>query len=301
MTQRVGVSTSQQRVDQLMMLSDRVYETIDQGDRAQHILSLGIHVAAQTLERSYGFRAGGEAAHGMFSSLLHTAKLPVDDSAYDVFPAYRAIVKQMRPAALGSVDIKLDDFTKQYGQVKRATMDRKGEFETDARHAVHLAALALPYAAQYHPELEQSKIALYSLVHDAPEAHAGDTPTLGISDDALKQKVVDEAAALERIKQAFHHSYPKLVRIIELYEALSDDEAKYVKTFDKLDPSFTHFDNEGAALHIIYADQAHPEEQFSIDSEQTEQRIVSYGGQFSELMRDRRTLLSLVEEVVQWK
>jgi 5'-deoxynucleotidase YfbR-like HD superfamily hydrolase len=280
--------SSQERTNHVLELSDRVYETIDQDSRDQRILSLGIHAAAQTLENSYGFRVGGDAAHSIIVGELRAGGLSVEDKVYDVYPTYRETVKNFGLIGLKHTDPALELFTKQYGAVERATFSRDGRPETDARHAVHLAALALPYAAEHYPDLEQSKIALYSLIHDAPEAYAGDVPTLGISDEALRKKEVAEALALETFRREFHSIYPKLVRVVENYENKADDEARYVKTFDKLDPKFTHIYTNGKRLIEHYGQKG--EHKFALDMEISSARIRAYGLEFDTVHEDREEL-----------
>ncbi len=280
-----SISSRKKRVDELIQLSDRVYDTIDHDDRAQHILSLGIHAAAQTLERTFGFRAGGDAAHSMLVSGLHNGRLTLNDPVYDNFRAYKKITRDLPLAALNSLDPQLDNFSKQYGKVERKTVTHTGEAEPNARHAVHLAALALPYAATYYSDLDQSKIALYTLIHDGPERYVGDVPTLGISEEALREKEKQEAYALELFRQEFHAIYPKLVQVVDQYEHRLDDEARFVKTFDKLDPHFVHLYTHGTILLDHYG--LHGEQQFIHDMDKESARIRQYGLEFHTVTDDR--------------
>jgi 5'-deoxynucleotidase YfbR-like HD superfamily hydrolase len=170
--------------------------------------------------------------------------------------------------------------------------------ETDARHATHLAALALPYASEFYPELDQAKIALYSLLHDIVEAYAGDVPSLNMSDAVMEAKERAEATAMRQVSSEFGACYPQFVRLIQDYEDLADDEARFVKTFDKLDPHFTHLNNNGITLRRDFHIQSARHLINVMNA--TAARMRSYAGDFPEVMADREELICRVADSTPW-
>lgn len=293
--------TSDMRVDQLIDLSDKIYPTLDQvvdGEaRARRIVRHGIQTVARALNTPDQYpHSAGDYYHALLLHELSNGGIRPSD--YAPWPQYQTVIAHLpQPILLSLFDTRLDTLACAYADVRRTTISLSGEDETDASHAIHLGALALPYAAQYHPELDQSKIALYTLIHDIVEAYAGDTPSLGMSKAVAAQKQADEAAALQRITVELSPRFPRFVDLIHAYENLGDDEAKFVKTFDKLDPSFTHFANRGLALRTHHG-LTSPDE-FWQGIEQTTQRIAPYAGAFPDL-DDRLTLIHRIAQVTAW-
>jgi|GEM_PF-1137336 5'-deoxynucleotidase YfbR-like HD superfamily hydrolase len=296
------IPTTEQRVDALMALSDRVYpvidQTVDNETRARHMLRLGINVVAQTLEDSFGIRHAGNVWHGLMVRELQAGGLSIHDPEYDAWPEYRRQVTKLSISRVApDYDPSLDVIAQKYADVRRATWAQDGTLETDASHVSHLGSLALPYAAQYYPELDPAKLALYYLVHDIPEYLNGDVASLGMSKAVEAQKDRDEAEAIEELRTTFGPSFPKLIQIIDNYEALVDDESKYIKTFDKLDPGFTHFSNNGYQLTSRYGLTSR-EAHHAIDAS-TIKRMERYNSEFPLVMEDRQELTHRVS-VATW-
>lgn len=138
-----------------------------------------------------------------------------------------------------------------FGLVTRATYHEDGVTkESDTTHTVMLGLIACAFAAA-HPELglDVGLVAQYALVHDLPEAYAGDTSTLRALDpDAAQAKEDRERAAAERIA-AETSALPWLATMIEVYEARQVPEARYVKAMDKVLPKLTHILNGGVSIH----------------------------------------------------
>lgn len=294
--------TTRNRVDHLVVLSNRVYDAIDipeaEGARARRILIVGINTIAHCLEKSYGYRLAGDEFHALLVRELEQGGIAPSDPVYDEWPSYRRIVADLPRVGLHDSDEELFKLASSYADVRRLTIARDGEYETDATHAVHLAALALPYAAELYPELDQAKIALYSLLHDIVEAYAGDVPTLGASDEMIRLKEIEERAALERIALEFSTRFPKLVACIHNYEHLRDDEARFVKSLDKIDPSFTHLANRGLALTRELGLRSADE--FLRQTNKTTVRISRYANDFPEVVADRIELLERVASATDW-
>lgn len=261
------VNTSPERVDHLIHQSSEVYDAIDpefdSEPRYRRMLRLGINAVAIALRE-------GETIDTVGARLI--------DLPYEL------------PAQTGPLDALADA----YADVHRATLDRDGNPESDARHAIHLLKLAVPYAQEYYPTLDTNKIAIYALIHDIIEAYAGDVASLGMSAEQETQKDADEAEALLTLHQEYGEAWPEFVALIESYEALADAEARFVKTIDKLDPSFTQFDNEGIQLTRFYD---LTKEAFLHAMKQTAKRMEAYAGNFPELVQDRQELAHRVADI----
>ncbi len=260
-------NTSIERVDQLILRSDAIYGAIDpefDGEpRAKRILRVGINTLALSLRR-------GESVERAGARLL---TLP------NVFARTKA---------------PLDELSDMYADIRRATHDRDGNLETDARHAIHLMKLAVPYAREFYPELDQGRIAAYALIHDIIEAYAGDVPSLVMTAEQEQQKQLDEAQALIRLHEEYGEEWPEFIALIESYEALDTPEACFVKTFDKLDPGFTHFYSHGAQLKSHYGLS---EDSFYVAIDKATQRMQRYSGEYGQLMEDRDELTRRVAHV----
>lgn len=263
----MNMNTSPERVDWLIKQSDQIYADIDQPFNSEpiyrRILRLGINSTALAL------RDG--------------APLP-------------EIGKQLltldgrHPEKEGPLDI----LANQYADIERATLDHEGNSETDARHAIHLMKLAVPYAMKYYPKLDTGKIAAYSLTHDIVEAYANDTPSLGITPEQKVQKDLVEAQAMKDLRRDYGTQWPEFVELIETYEALADDEARFTKAFDKLDPGFTHLYTHGVQLTTRYN---YTRDAFMDAINQGTQRMQEYASDFPFVLEDRTEITTRVADL----
>lgn len=154
------------------------------------------------------------------------------------------------PGAVAQKMTELAELVLQFGTVERATYhpDRKTH-ETDTTHTVMLGVIACALAARFFPQLDVGLIAQFALVHDLPEAHAGDTNTLDVQTEDQKQdKERRELAARVRLRDQFHWTFPWVMDTINGYEMLQTPEARFVKAVDKLTPKFTHLLTEAHLL-----------------------------------------------------
>ncbi len=263
----MSMNTSIERVDTLVFRSSAIHSAIDphfDGEpRYRRMLRNGIHILASSLRNGDGIDTAG-------AKLL---TLP------NVFAQKRQ---------------PLDGLSNLYADVKRATLDRDGNPETDARHAIHLMKMAVPYAREFYPELNLSKVAAYALIHDIIEAYAGDVPSLGMSPEQAKEKHANEVRALMRIQEEYGAQWPEFVALIEAYESLADPEACFVKTFDKLDPGFTHFYNQGSEITGRYG---FSEEDFFSAMDEATVRMSEYSSEYPQLMEDRAELTRRIARV----
>jgi 5'-deoxynucleotidase YfbR-like HD superfamily hydrolase len=170
----------------------------------------------------------------------------------------------------------------------------EGRRETDGEHTLHLQFLAVAYAARYHQELDIGRVALYAMVHDLVEVYAGDTPTLNASVDAMIAKETLEAKALLRLKRELGGKWNFIVELLDDYELLVDDESRFVRTFDKCDPAFTHYKNRGEVLRDLGINTI---DKFQIANNKTKLRMAPYAEKFDDVVAVREELQERIAEV----
>lgn len=136
------------------------------------------------------------------------------------------------------------------GEVERATRHPDGRTpETDTTHTVMLALSVVALADEFG--LDPGKMAMLALVHDLVEAEAGDVNTMiPLSTDQQAQKDRREAEALQRLQHALAGS-PRLVNLLDEYEAQESKEARTVKVLDKVMPKLTHTLSDFKAVREI--------------------------------------------------
>lgn len=279
------MESSRVRVDALIHLSDQVYPILEQkieGEmRARRILRLGIASVAISLNEGATVSQAGRSFDDMLAYELRT----VDFGAFTERGEY---VRQLDKPPKVIVPLSLGRLANRYGDVERETMLEDATLEPDSVHALHLASWAVPFAQKFYPELDSHKVSLYSLIHDLPEAYAGDVSTFDIDEEGLAKKKLNEEKALKHIERVYGNRWPGLLRVAEQYEALADDEAAYVKTADKNEPGFVHRANNAATLRSLHGIENR--RQFYISSNVIEKRIAMYGSNYPLLIDDRREL-----------
>lgn len=193
--------------------------------------------------------------------------------------------------------IELVVFAYRFCSINRATFLPDGKTpENDGVHTVVSSLVGVAIAEKYFPHLDSGLVSKLFLAHDLVEAYAGDTPTLQIDDNGRKSKQLREAAALKRIDAEFGQSFPELVQLVHLYEALDSPEAKYVKMLDKLMPMLSHILNQGTTLKRAGIDL----ETYRTGHEQRTREYLetTYGQANPELLSLREVLKPFLEEAV---
>ena len=183
-----------------------------------------------------------------------------------------------------------------FGRVDRITFHQDGSTpESDTDHTVMLGLVACGLADRYFPHLDIGLIAQYVFVHDLPEVHAGDTPTLRMLTAAEKAaKRRREKEATRRIGSEFGKTMPWVPALIREYEAKAAPEARFVKAVDKLLPKITHILNGAVTIH---KQGMSPEELAKrYDSQIGEMR--AYAADFPELFELREVLVSWVLQLL---
>jgi 5'-deoxynucleotidase YfbR-like HD superfamily hydrolase len=104
--------------------------------------------------------------------------------------------------------------------------------ENDVEHSFATAMLAWFICSKYNLKLDQARLFKYALAHDFVERYAGDVNTFA-SDADRQDKIRLEKAALQRLSDEFAE-FGDLVTCLRNYEKLSDEEALFVWSVDKL-------------------------------------------------------------------
>ncbi len=128
--------------------------------------------------------------------------------------------------------------------------------ENDAEHSWSLALMACMLAPHIDPSLDVGKVCQFAIVHDLSEVHAGDTSAFA-SDEDHQTKEEREHAAMEKIARDFAQ-FPWLTETLEQYELQESQEARFVRSIDKLVPLFFDYIHEG----IYYRENKHTLEDF---------------------------------------
>lgn len=189
--------------------------------------------------------------------------------------------------------MRLSALVGQFLEISRATM-RGVRHETDGEHTIHLQSIAVSYAAKYYPNLNLGKVSLYALVHDFIEVYADDVNSFTASEEALVSKQAAEEAALNRLRSEFGESWPHLIKMIECYESLDEPEARFVKSFDKCDPSFNHYSDAGQALYKMGVVSG---SQFTQLATKARPAIETYAYEFPDVLEIREELIKRIAEV----
>jgi 5'-deoxynucleotidase YfbR-like HD superfamily hydrolase len=122
-------------------------------------------------------------------------------------------------------------------RVERATtvpFDQK-RHENDAEHSFSLGVTALCIAPIVDSELDLARVGTYALIHDLTEIYSGDFPVY--SDPATRAaKPKLERAAHAKMHQDFGADFPWLLKYLDDYMAMKDEESKFVYALDKILP-----------------------------------------------------------------
>lgn len=128
--------------------------------------------------------------------------------------------------------------------------------ESDTDHTVMLGLIACEIAPEW---LDRGRLAHFALVHDIVEAYAGDTNTLGITEQGREAKKAREDAAHDQLHREFRsdgYMTSALLRELAIYEHQDEPEARYIKLLDKVLPKLTHLLNNCAAPKALGFDEA---------------------------------------------
>ena len=179
---------------------------------------------------------------------------------------------------LASKTIELGELALKFGRVERATFHPDGKrSETDTDHTVMLTLLACALASEFFPYLDVGLVAQFCTVHDVPEAHANDTPTLRLLDErAAAKKEQRERAATMKVHVDFHDPFPWLSHTIRRYQLQDTAEAVFAWIIDKWTPKVCHILNGGVSVRAqnITADEL--TERYEIQADQIRERAAKF-------------------------
>ena len=146
--------------------------------------------------------------------------------------------------------LPLADLALRLGAVNRATLYPDGVTpESDTDHTVMLALMACAVASA-HPELGLNigLVCQFAVVHDLPEAWAGDTDSFFTAATGhAPGKAEREAAAVTRINRDCA-DWTWLRAMMYRYEQQKEPESRFVRYMDKVCPPLTNTLNGGAAI-----------------------------------------------------
>lgn len=148
---------------------------------------------------------------------------------------------------------KIFDFIKfshKFQQVRRVLLvngeDRK---ENDAEHSFQLVLLAWYLINGKGLDLDMKKVFMYATAHDLVEVYAGDTYFYTEDLELRNSKKSREKEAARRIINEFPE-FSELHDIIEKYENLDDEEARFVYALDKILPVINIYLDGGRSWKI---------------------------------------------------
>ena len=276
-------NTNYERVDALTHISNQIYPILEHQEpreiSARRLLRLGVAGIATALR-------GGDSpsiAGSKFDTYLSYELRDVDFGKYEPYRTHANT-----PPHHVDVPMSLGRLANNYGNIQRMTYLTSLTREPDSVHALHLTALAVPYARAHYPDLDSGKVALYGPLHDILEAYTGDFPTFAITPEDLRRKKIQEENAHRLFTIQYGHDWPELVAVVEAYETLADDEAAFVKTMDKNDPGYTHFRNDAYALKHEHGVET--AEAFYNQARINTLRTLGYASRFALVLEDKDVL-----------
>jgi putative hydrolase of HD superfamily len=113
--------------------------------------------------------------------------------------------------------------------------DDRERHENDAEHSFSLGIAALCLAPLMSGRLNMQLVCTYALIHDLAEIYAGDTPVYATA-ELQASKEAREKAARVKLQRRFGSRFPWLIRYIDNYAAMQDEESKFVYALDKILP-----------------------------------------------------------------
>lgn len=116
-------------------------------------------------------------------------------------------------------------------------------FENDAEHSFQMACFAL-YLLEVYAEqlghLDKLKVISMCLLHDIVEVYTGDICAITSSEEAKKELKQREAEYIKHMREIYRE-FSYMHEVIEEFEKLQSEEAKFVKGIDRLVPVLIEF------------------------------------------------------------
>lgn len=115
--------------------------------------------------------------------------------------------------------------------------------ESDAEHSWHVAMFIMLFKKELRDNLDTERMLKLALMHDLVEIYAGDT--FAYDDEHKKSKKERElAASVKLFSQLPDDLEQEFIELFNEYEDTSTNEAKIVKSFDKIQPIIQNLSSE---------------------------------------------------------
>jgi putative hydrolase of HD superfamily len=110
-----------------------------------------------------------------------------------------------------------------------------GRQESVAEHSWRMVMMAMILAPQTKLKLDMEKVLKMAAIHDLAEIEVGDIPTIHQTNDVVRQKALDEQAAIETIRARFSQVSEEVATLWREFEDQKTAEARFVRAIDKLE------------------------------------------------------------------
>lgn len=134
-----------------------------------------------------------------------------------------------------------------------------GRYEDDAQHSWSVALLAAALAPHVDATLDIGKVCQFAIVHDLVEVESGDVSNFAPADEKAR-KSDREAAALQMLEQKLA-AFPWIAATMHEYEAQTSQEARFVKSVDKVITLLFDYVSEGYFDKVNHITIEHWQEQ----------------------------------------
>ncbi len=130
--------------------------------------------------------------------------------------------------------LKFELLLKKFNSIYRdlESLHKIGELDNDAEHSYRVAMLCWMLIDEYNLKLDKNKVIRYALVHDLPEAYAGDVSIY--ANYSQKDKEKKEAHAIKKLQKQFPKQ-KSLWKDLSEYEKRAGAESKFVYLIEKIE------------------------------------------------------------------
>mgnify|MGYP001559278579 CR=1 FL=1 len=131
--------------------------------------------------------------------------------------------------------LKFEKLLKEFNGIDRdlASLHKPGGLDNDVEHSYRVAMLCWMLIDEYRLKLDANKVIRYALIHDLPEAYAGDI-SMHASPELLKNKKANETKAAKKLTKDFPRQ-KSMWKDLHEYEKKKDAESRFVYVVEKLE------------------------------------------------------------------
>ncbi len=132
--------------------------------------------------------------------------------------------------------LKFESLLKKFNSIYRdlESLHQADNTDNDVEHSYRVAMLCWMLINEYKLKLDVNKVIRYALLHDLPEAYAGDV-SIYASQAQRKKGKKQEAKALGKLARRFPKQ-KSLWKDLHEYEQRKNEESKFVYLVEKLEP-----------------------------------------------------------------